>query len=98
MARDRRTGPPGEDDRPWMRLAGSGIELAAAVGGFAFIGHLVDRWQGSHPKGLLIGAVLGLVGGFYNLIKASLAASREAREDDRERARAKDERDGKESR
>ena len=90
MARDRRTDPVGEDDRPWMRLAGSGIELAAAVGGFAFVGHLIDRWQGSHPKGLLIGAVLGLVGGFYNLIKASLAASREARAADQERAREKD--------
>jgi F0F1-type ATP synthase assembly protein I len=74
-----------------MRLAGVGIELAAAVGGFAVVGHLVDRWQGSHPKGLLIGAVLGLIGGLYNLIKASLAASREARADDRARAREREE-------
>jgi len=90
MAKDRRDG---QVDRPWMRLAGSGIELAAAVGGFAFVGHLIDRSRGSHPKGLLIGAALGLIGGFYNLIKASLAASREARDDDRERAREKDGKD-----
>lgn len=77
--------PNDRDDRPWMRLAGSGIELAAAVGGFAVVGHLVDRFRGSHPKGLLIGAVLGLVGGMYNLIKASLSASREARAEDQER-------------
>jgi F0F1-type ATP synthase assembly protein I len=84
MPNDRRSS---RDDKPWMRLAGVGIELAAAVGGFAVVGHFIDRWKGTHPKGLLIGAVLGLVGGLYNLIKASLAASREAREDDRERAR-----------
>jgi F0F1-type ATP synthase assembly protein I len=89
MAKDRRDSG---DDRPWMRLGGIGIELAAAVGGFAVVGHLVDRYRGSHPKGLLIGAVLGLIGGMYNLIKASLAASREAREGDREKAADKDRR------
>ncbi|MEO7972804.1 MAG: AtpZ/AtpI family protein, partial [Thermoanaerobaculia bacterium] len=62
-----------------MRIGGVGLELAAAVGGFAFIGFLIDRHYGSKPVGLLVGALLGLVGGFYNLIKASLRASREAR-------------------
>lgn len=76
-----------QDRRPWMRLASSGFELAAAVGGFAIVGHLIDRAKGSHPKGLLIGAVLGLIGGMYNLIRASLAASREAREIDQEKER-----------
>lgn len=78
------------DRRPWMRLAGAGFELAAAVGGFAIVGHLIDRYRGSHPKGLLIGALLGLIGGMYNLIKASLAASRQARDDDREDAQSED--------
>ena len=77
------------DRRPWMRLASSGFELAAAVGGFAVIGHLVDRSRGSHPKGLLIGAVLGLIGGMYNLIRSFLAASREARDEDLEERREK---------
>jgi len=90
MADDRHDRREGGDDRPWVRLGGVGIELAAAVGGFAVVGHLIDRYKGSHPKGLLIGAVLGLVGGMYNLIKASLSASREAREGDRERAEEKD--------
>jgi F0F1-type ATP synthase assembly protein I len=79
------------DREPWMRIGGVGLELAAAVGGFALIGHLVDRHYGSQPKGLLIGALLGLIGGFYNLIKASLRASREARELDQERRRDHDE-------
>ncbi len=72
------------DRQPWMRLAGSGVELAAAVGGFALLGYWIDRHYGSSPRGLLIGALLGLVGGFYNLIKASLSASREARKQDQE--------------
>ncbi len=73
-----------QDRQPWMRLAGSGMELAAAVGGFALLGYWIDRHNGSSPWGLLIGALLGLIGGFYNLIKASLSASREARELDQE--------------
>ena len=73
-----------QDQQPWMGLAGTGIELAAAVGGFSLLGYWIDRHYNSSPWGLLIGALLGLVGGFYNLIKASLSASREARELDRE--------------
>ena len=60
------------------------MELAAAVGGFALLGYWIDRHNGSSPWGLLIGALLGLIGGFYNLIKASLSASREARELDQD--------------
>ena len=67
-----------------MRLAGSGIELAAAVGGFSLLGFWIDRHYGSSPWGLLIGALLGLIGGFYNLVKASLTASKKARELDQE--------------
>jgi F0F1-type ATP synthase assembly protein I len=73
-----------QDRQPWMRLAGVGVELAAAVGGFALLGYWIDRHYGSSPWGLLTGALLGLVGGFYNLIKASLSATREARELDQE--------------
>lgn len=71
---------------PWMRLANAGFELAAAIGGFALLGWWVDRQRGSQPWGVLIGALLGLAGGLYNLIKASLRAAEEAeREDDRHR-------------
>lgn len=85
MDRDDRT-----NRRPWMRLASSGIELAAAVGGFAIVGHLIDRSRDSHPKGLLIGALLGLVGGMYNLIKAALAEGRRAGTIDRAGSRGQD--------
>lgn len=62
----------------WTKLSGIGIELAAAVAGFTLLGYWWDRHYGTAPWGLLIGMVLGLVGGMYNLIRQSLRASREA--------------------
>ena len=32
-------------------------------------GHLVDRWLGAEPWGLLVGLLAGLVVGFYELAK-----------------------------
>lgn len=72
------------DRQPWMRLGGVGLELAAAVGGFSLLGYWIDRHYGTSPWGLLVGALLGLVGGFYNLVKAALATARAARELDQE--------------
>ena len=69
---------PGEKpDRPsWIRHSSIGIEFAAAVGGFALVGYWIDEKFDSRPWGLLIGVALGLIGGTYNLIRASLAAFR----------------------
>jgi F0F1-type ATP synthase assembly protein I len=71
---------PGDDSKQprWTRLSGIGIELAGAVAGFTLLGIWWDRHRGSSPWGLLIGLGLGLVGGFYNLIRQSLIASKEA--------------------
>jgi ATP synthase protein I len=60
------------------RMLGVGFELAAAVAGFTLIGYWVDRHFGYGPWGVIVGAVLGLVGGMYNLIRESLIASKEA--------------------
>lgn len=62
----------------WTRLSGIGFELVAAVGGFILVGYWWDRHFGTGPWGIVVGAVLGLVGGMYNLIRKSLVASREA--------------------
>lgn len=62
----------------WTRLAGIGFELVAGVGAFVLVGYWWDRHFGTGPKGLIVGAVLGLIGGMYNLIRQSLAATREA--------------------
>lgn len=60
-----------------MALAGLGFELLAAIAGFAFVGYWIDRHYETAPWGLVIGAVLGIVGGLYNFIKAATRATRE---------------------
>lgn len=68
-----------KENRPTgMQLASIGIELAAAVLGFSLLGWWVDRHFGTHPWGALGGALLGLVGGMYNLVRESLWAARQA--------------------
>lgn len=70
-------------DRPgWIRFSGIGFEFGAAVIGFTLIGYWIDRHYNSGPTGVLVGAALGIIGGGYNLVRESLAASREASADD----------------
>ncbi len=68
----------------WLRFSGMGIEFAAAVVGFTLVGLWIDRSYDCGPWGVLIGAVLGLIGGMYNLIRQSLVAMKMAERDDRE--------------
>jgi F0F1-type ATP synthase assembly protein I len=60
----------------WKALSGIGFELVAAVAGFTLVGYFWDRHFGTGPWGLLIGALLGLIGGMYNLVRRTLAATR----------------------
>ena len=69
--------------RPSGSVWGIGFELVGAVAGFTLVGYWVDRHYRTYPWGVLIGLALGLVGGMYNLIRESLAASREAEEEPR---------------
>lgn len=62
----------------WTRLAGIGFELVAGVGAFILVGYWWDRHFGTGPKGVIVGAVLGVIGGMYNLIRQSLLATRAA--------------------
>jgi F0F1-type ATP synthase assembly protein I len=64
-----------EKRRISRKLAGLGFELAAAVAGFAFFGYWIGNFYGRAELGILIGAVLGLIGGMYNLFRATLAVS-----------------------
>ncbi len=71
--------PGGKKNRPsWYRFSGMGVEFAAAVTGFTLFGYWIGRHYGHGQWGLLIGAVLGIVGGGYNLIRASLSAMKQA--------------------
>jgi F0F1-type ATP synthase assembly protein I len=71
-----------KQDRPsWIRFSGIGIEFAAAVAGFALVGYWIDKRYDSSPWGLLIGAMLGLIGGTYNFVRVSLAALKQSERD-----------------
>ena len=73
---------PGGD---WVKLSGLGIELAAAVAGLTLFGYWVDRHFGTGRWGVLIGGVVGIVGGLYNLIRKSLLAVKETGREEAER-------------
>jgi len=67
-----------------------GFELSASVVGFALLGLWIDRRYDTDPWGVLIGSLLGVVGGLYNLIRTSLrilnpGSSVRKSEDDHER-------------
>jgi F0F1-type ATP synthase assembly protein I len=64
-----------KDARAWMRLSGLGFELAASIAGGAFLGWWIDRRFGTTPKALIALTAIGVVGGFYNLIRTALAAT-----------------------
>jgi len=64
--------PSGRPPGNWMRHAGTGLELAAAIGGMCAIGYLLDRKFNSSPWCLLTCALLGIVGGLYNLVRSQL--------------------------
>lgn len=64
--------------KPQLRLAGLGIELFGSILGFTLVGLWIDRHYGTEPWALLICVVLGFIGGFYNLIRASFKAMDEA--------------------
>lgn len=57
------------------RLAGLGFELAAGVAGLALFGYWIGKYYGNAPLGLVIGAAVGIIGGMYNLIRASRVSS-----------------------
>jgi len=68
----------------WVRHSGVGLELAGATAGLALVGYWIDGRFGTRPWGTLLGVVIGIVGGLYNLVRESLEAAREAKvEDDR---------------
>ena len=69
---------------PKLKLASLGAELAGAIIGFTLLGLWIDHRFGTGPWALVICVVLGCVGGFYNLIRASLSALETPKAEDEE--------------
>jgi len=57
-------------------MASSGLDLAIVVGGFAALGWWLDRKYGWAPWGVLVGALLGLVGGLTNFLRDALRVAK----------------------
>ena len=49
--------------------AGASYTLVGGILLLGGIGYAVDRWQGTAPWGLVIGLTLGIVVGFYELVR-----------------------------
>ena len=56
-------------------LFGSGIQLAAAVVFFFFVGRWLDGKFGTDPWLMLLGALIGAGGGLYNFIRIAIRSS-----------------------
>jgi F0F1-type ATP synthase assembly protein I len=51
--------------------AAAGYTLIGGVLGLGAIGYGIDYWRGTFPWGTAIGLLLGMVVGFYELIKST---------------------------
>jgi F0F1-type ATP synthase assembly protein I len=52
-----------------MSMLGAGMDLAVAVLLFVLLGYKLDDWLGTKPWLVLVGALLGMLVGFYSLYK-----------------------------
>lgn len=68
---------PKQDASNWARVFGLGLEIAVGIGLGVFVGTWFDRKYHSDPWGVLIGAILGLAGGTYLLIKEAIRANKD---------------------
>ena len=55
---------------------GVGLELAGTVAVLSLLGYGLGRWLDIEPWGTIGGAMLGIIGGLYNLIKQVIKANR----------------------
>ncbi len=65
-----------DDDTNWARLAAMGLETAVGVALGLFIGRWLDDRYGWTPRATIIGALVGLAGGLYLLIREGIRANK----------------------
>lgn len=63
-------------DNP-TRYMGLGVEMMASIVGPTLLGWWLDGKFGTEPWLVVSGMLLGLVGGFYNMIKALMRLTRQ---------------------
>jgi len=68
---------PGQTNVSWLRYAGLGLELAAAVAAGTAGGWWVDHRFATAPWGVLGGSLLGMTAGMVNLVRRALGATRD---------------------
>ena len=51
--------------------AGAAYALVGGILVFGGIGYAVDKWRDTSPWGLIIGLLLGVIVGFYDLVKTT---------------------------
>lgn len=54
--------------RDFARYGGLGMQFAAAVGLFAYVGFRLDRWLETLPLFLIVGVLLGFAAGMLALL------------------------------
>ena len=70
-------GDKSDDDISWGRYAGIGLQMAVGVVLGVVVGQWLDKRYGWAPWGLTIGAMLGLAGGMYLLIKDAIRINKD---------------------
>jgi F0F1-type ATP synthase assembly protein I len=66
-----------QDEQNWGKYLAFGIEVAVGVVLGVVVGQWIDhRWH-TDPWGVLAGALLGLAGGMYPLVKEGLKANKD---------------------
>ncbi len=63
--------------RVGWRMGGLGMEVAAQVAAGAVLGWLYDRWRGTGTTGMLVGSVIGISVGLWNMIRGAIKLNRE---------------------
>lgn len=66
-----------------------GFDFFGAVAGFTAVGYFIGRYYQRIDLGVLIGALLGVIGGGYNFLKTAMKATREAAERDSLRSKSR---------